>query len=106
MGLTKKELCEELNEAFAEIGGEWENNTSLHLYPQTKFSPKQIQNIKDYIENWLEFVNRHNNFWICHIEFLTNSRGFDYGFMMICSWKEINRVDVCSEMDEESETEL
>jgi hypothetical protein len=106
MGLTKRELCDELNEAFAEISGEWENNTSLHLYPQTTFTPQQITNIKNYCERWLEFVNRHNHFWICHLEFLTNNRGFDKGFMMICSWREINRVEVYAEMDDASDTEL
>jgi hypothetical protein len=106
MGLTKSELCKELNEAFDSIYGEWENNISIHLYPNTNFSSKSIANIKDYCNQWLQFVNRHNKWWGCHIEFITNNRGFDRGFMMICSWQELDRVEVEFNMDDESETEL
>ena len=104
MGLTKNELCKELNQCFESIYGEWDQGNSFHICEDYYLSDDEIRNIKDYCKEWLQQVNRHNKYWSCRINYVEGgSRG---GIMICCGWWETDRAYVEYSYDDESESEL
>jgi hypothetical protein len=107
MGLTKRELCKELNEAFENIYGDWENTQVIEL-SDFKITKESVDEVLKYTKEWLEMVNRHNEVYECRIGSICRVNGDDNTnyFRLTCSWCEIDKSYVECTYDDDSDTEL
>ena len=107
MGLTKSELAAKFNEAFESIYGDWNERVVIDL-TEYKITRETVDEVLKYKNDWLEMVNRHNEYYECRIGSISKVIGDDTTnyLRLTCSWTEIDRFYVEYTYNDDSDTEL